>query len=136
MLKQNILIAGLSTITADGQELETGGMFYVDAFVNGNRVDLKKELTVDVPSGEPKNSMQLYNGEKNASGEIVWNNPKPLESFLNPVEITTLDFYPPDYEASLNKMGYSEKAFMDSLYYSFAAENQKAKQIPGILMNL
>ncbi len=125
---EDILIAGLSTITADGQELETGGMFYVDAFVNGNRVDLKKELTVDVPSGEPKNSMQLYNGEKNASGEIVWNNPKPLESFLNPVEITTLDFYPPDYEASLNKMGYSEKAFMDSLYYSFACENQKAKQ--------
>lgn len=120
---EDILMAGLSTINADGQELETGGMFYVDAFVNGNRVDLKKELTVDVPSGEPKNGMQLYDGEKNADGEIVWNNPKPLESFLNPVEITTLDFYPPDYEASLNKMGYSDKAFMDSLYYSFACED-------------
>lgn len=119
---EDILMAGLSTITADGQELETGGMFYVDAFANGNRVDLKKELTVDVPSGEPKVGMKLYNGEKNANGEIVWNNPKPLESFLNPVEITSLDFYPPDYECSLNEMGYSDKAFMDSLYYSFACE--------------
>jgi cytochrome c551/c552 len=129
---EDILTAGLSTITTDGQELETGGMFYVDAFVNGKRVDLKKELTVDVPSGEPKNGMQLYEGEKNLDGEIVWNNPKPLESFLNPVEITTLDFYPPDYEASLNKMGYSEKAFMDSLYYSFACEeNQEVKEETG-----
>lgn len=120
---EDILMAGLSTITADGQELETGGMFYVDAFVNGNRVDLKKELTVDVPSGEPKAGMKLYDGEKDANGEIVWNNPKPLESFLNPVEITTLDFYPPDYEASLNEMGYSDKVFIDSLYYSFACDN-------------
>lgn len=127
---EDILMAGLSTITADGHELETGGMFYVDAFVNGNRVDLKKELTVDVPSGDPKTGMQLYDGEKNANGEIVWNNPKQLESFLNPVEITTLDFYPPDYEASLNKMGYSEKAFMDSLYYSFACENEVEEESP------
>lgn len=127
---EDILMAGLSTITADGQELETGGMFYVDAFVNGNRVDLKKELTVDVPSGEPKAGMQLYNGEQNVNGEIVWNNPKPLESFLNPVEITTLDFYPPDYEASLNKMGYSDKAFTDSLYYSFACEENVEVESP------
>jgi hypothetical protein len=66
---EDILTAGLSTITADGQELETGGMFYVDAFVNGNRVDLKKELTVDVPSGEPKNGMQLYERRKKCRAE-------------------------------------------------------------------
>lgn len=116
---EDILTAGLSTITADGQELETGGMFYVDAFVNGNRVNMKKELTIDVPSGEPKAGMQLYEGEKNEFGEIVWNNPSPLESFLTPVEITTLDFYPPNYKSTLNQLGYSDKIFMDSLYYSF-----------------
>ncbi|MBI3136243.1 MAG: cytochrome c [Bacteroidetes bacterium] len=121
---EDILMAGLSTVTAQGEALETGGMFYVDAYVNGKRVDLKKELTASIPTNEVKSGMQLYEGEKNASGEIVWSNPKPLEKFLTPVEITKLDFYPPDYEASLNEMGYSKKDFMDSLYYSFACENQ------------
>jgi len=119
---EDILTAGLSTITADGQELETGGMFYIDAYVNGERVDLLKEITVDVPTNEKKSGMELYDGEKNANGEIVWNNPKPIEKFLTPVEITSLDFYPPDYENKLNEMGYSEKGFMDSLYYSFACD--------------
>jgi hypothetical protein len=120
---EDILKAGLSTITADGQELETGGMFYIDAYVNGQRVDLKKELTVDVPTNEEKAGMQLYDGEKNQNGEVVWSNPKKIESFLTPVEITSLDFYPPCYEEELNTMGYSEKPFMDSLYYSFACED-------------
>ena len=122
---EDILVAGLSTVTGDGEELETGGMFYIDAYANGQRVDLVKALTVDVPTDEKKPGMKLYEGEKNQNGEIVWNNPKPLESFLTPVEITSLDFYPPNYVASLNKMGYSKKEFMDSLYYSFACENTK-----------
>ena len=129
---EDILTAGLSTITEDGQELETGGMFYIDAYVNGQRVDLMKELTVNIPANEKKFGMQLYDGEKNVNGEIVWNNPKPVESFLTPIEITSLDFYPPNYEATLNEMGYSKKKFMDSLYYSFACEDYAKEEMPQV----
>jgi len=129
---EDLLMAGLSTVTENGTELETGGMFYVDAYVNGKRVELAKELTVDVPASELKAGMKLYDGRKNADGEIVWTNPKPLESFLKPIEIIKLDFYPPNYADSLRSMGYSKKKFLDSLYYSFACEEikQETQSVP------
>lgn len=121
---EDILWAGLSTVTTDGNELETGGMFYIDAFVNGQRVDLLKQLTASVPTAEVKPGMDLYEGVKDSVGEIVWTNPKPLEHFLTPVEITKLDFYPPGYEAAMNEMGYEVRDFLDSVYYSFACDQE------------
>ena len=115
----DILYAGLNTVTESGEELETGGMFYLDAFANGKRVALIKDLTVDIPSDPAKTGMQLYQGEKNESGQVLWKNPKSFVKPLSPVEITSLDFYPPDYEAKMNEWGYVNKAFLDSFYYSF-----------------
>lgn len=115
---EDILIAGLST-TSNGNALETGGMFYVDAFEDGKRIGLNKELTVDVPTDEKKSNMKLYKGEKTKGGEINWITPRKLESFLTPVDILTLDFYPPNYEDSLDSWNKYDKAFKDSLYYSF-----------------
>lgn len=122
---EDILVSGLSTVTAQGEMLETGGMFYVDAYVNNQRVDLKKAITASIPTNEIKAGMQLYDGEKNANGEIVWNNPKPLEKFLTPTDITKLDFYPPGYEKKMNDLGYCDKGFLDSVYYSFGCEENK-----------
>lgn len=119
---EDILMAGLST-TSNGNPLETGGMFYVDAYVNGQRVELNKSLTVDVPKDEKKSDMQLYKGEKTENGEINWVAPKKIETFLTPVDILSLDFYPPNYEDSLDNWGTYDKAFKDSLYYSFVFEN-------------
>jgi hypothetical protein len=118
---EDIIMGGLST-TSNGDALETGGMFYVDAFVDGKRVSLNKELTVDVPTDKKKANMQLYKGEKTNKGEINWVAPKQLETFLTPVDILTLDFYPPNYEDSLDSWNKYDKAFKDSLYYSFAFE--------------
>ena len=118
---EDILIAGLST-TSNGNALETGGMFYVDAFEDGKRIGLNKELTVDVPTDEKKANMKLYKGEKTKDGEINWIAPKKLESFLTPVDILTLDFYPPNYEDSLGSWNKYNKDFKDSLYYSFVPE--------------
>ncbi len=115
---EDILLAGLST-TSNGKTLETGGMFYIDAFVNGNRVFLTKELTIDIPTSKKKENMKLYKGEKTKEGEINWVAPSDLESFLTPVDILTLDFYPPNYEDSLDSWSNYDKKFKDSLYYSF-----------------
>lgn len=125
---EDIIEAGLSTETINGEILETGGMFYIDAYVNGKRIDLKKELTVDIPTSSKKEGMQLYAGTKAKNGEIKWENPIPLVKNLNPVEITSLDFYPPGYEKGMNNWGYSEKEFIDSLYFSLAwTEDQESR---------
>lgn len=113
-----ILYAGLSTKTETGEALETGGMFYLDAYVNGKRVNLTKDLTVDIPSDPGKTGMHLYDGMKDSLGEIVWKNPQPLSKPLKTVDITSLDFYPPGYEKQMNSWGYLNKSFIDSLYYS------------------
>lgn len=113
-----ILYAGLSTITETGEALETGGMFYLDAYVNGKRVNLTKDLTVDIPSDPTKTGMHLYDGVKDSMGEIIWKNPQPLSKPLKTVEITSLDFYPPGYEKQMNSWGYLNRSFIDSLYYS------------------
>ena len=118
---EDILYAGLST-TSNGDALETGGMFYVDAFENGKRVNLIKDLQVDVPTDSKVDGMQLYTGEKTKEGEINWINPKSLKNDLTPVDITTLDFFPPTYDTKLTEWGYPKKEFKDSLYYSFSFE--------------
>jgi hypothetical protein len=115
---EDILYAGLST-TSNGNELETGGMFYIDAFEDGNRVNLVKDLQVDVPTQNKVDGMQLYKGEKTTDGEINWVNPAPLKNKLTPVDILTLDFFPPTYDNTLTDWGYPKKKFKDSLYYSF-----------------
>ena len=122
---EDIMYAGLST-TSNGDPLETGGMFYIDANADGKRVNLVKELTVNVPTNDKKPDMQLYEGVKTAEGDINWVKPKPIETDLIPVDITGLDFYPPEYENTMNSFGHSQKAVLDSVYYSFAFDNHPA----------
>ena len=109
-------------MTLEDEELETGGMFYFDAFADGERVNLKKELTVDIPANPDKIGMELYDGIMNDADELRWTKPKPLIKPLIPTEITDLDFYPEGYEPKMEEWGYLNKAFKDSLYYSFATE--------------
>jgi hypothetical protein len=121
---EDILYAGLST-TSNGDALETGGMFYVDAFANGTRVNLVKDLQVEVPTDKKVAGMQLYTGEKTKNGDINWVKPTPLKNSLTPVDILTLDFFPPTYDVKLSEWGYPKKEFKDSLYYSFAFDGSE-----------
>ncbi|MEO8067758.1 MAG: cytochrome c [Flavobacteriales bacterium] len=120
----DIMKAGLSTMSGDTL-LESGGMFYLDAQANGKpvKIDPAKPLTAMVPAILGQDDMQLYQGVKRSDGIIDWRNPKPLKKSLVPVDITTLNFYPPGYEAKLADLGQdvTDKAFKDSLYYSFVS---------------
>jgi cytochrome c551/c552 len=126
----DIMKAGLSTMSGDTL-LETGGMFYLDAQVNGKavKIDPAKPLTAMVPADETKPGMMLYQGVKDARGIVDWRDPKPLKRSLVPVDITTLNFYPPGYEAKLAELGYdvTNKAFKDSLYYSFTPDIERSR---------
>ncbi|MFM7022212.1 MAG: anti-sigma factor family protein [Flavobacteriales bacterium] len=119
-----IISAGLST-TSNGELLETGGMFYVNAFAGGQSLSIKKAIYAQVPTNEIKPGMMLFSGEKTKDGKINWVNPKALEKSLVPVEIASLNFYPKDYEPTLADQGYGNKnkEWKDSMYYSFAMNN-------------
>jgi hypothetical protein len=114
-----IMKAGLSTTSGD-ELLETGGMFSFDGFANGTKLEIQKEIIAEIPTTETKAGMQLFSGIRKADGSLDWQNPKPLETYLNPVDVMTLDFYPPNYISGLNKLGKDSdnKSFTDSLYYS------------------
>jgi cytochrome c2 len=120
----DILKAGLNTKSGD-QLLETGGMFYINARQNGNslKIDPKNGLRAQIPTNEVKPGMQLFEGKRMPDGSIDWIKPKPVVKDLIPVDILSLNFYPPDYLDSLRSWRYNDKdkKFTDSLYYSFAA---------------
>ncbi len=119
-----IVSSGLST-TSNGKLLETGGMFYLNAFNEGKEVKInpKNAIQAKVPTEEVKPGMMLYDGEKTADGQINWVNPTPLEKYLLPVDILSLDFYPGGYEKKLEELGHGEnsKEWNDSVYYSFSS---------------
>lgn len=120
----DIMKAGLTTRSGD-QLLETGGMFYINARKDGNslKIDPKNGLRAQIPTDEVKPGMQLFEGKRMPDGTIDWVNPKPIAKDLIPVDILSLNFYPPDYLDSLKRWGYNtkDKKFTDSLYYAFAA---------------
>jgi len=119
----DIMKGGLNTKSGD-KLLETGGMFYINARQGDAslKIDPKNAIYAEVPSDEAKPGMQLFEGKRLADGSIDWVNPKPIRKDLIPVDILSLDFYPPHYLDSLKSWGYdiSNKKFTDSLYYSFA----------------
>lgn len=125
----DIIKAGLSTMSGDTL-LETGGMFHIDARQNGRavRIDSSKAITAMVPAQRNQEGMMLYRGEELPDGRIDWRDPQPLKKSLVPVDITTLNFYPPGYVQKLADLGQAvtTKAFKDSLYYSFCYTSSPA----------
>ncbi len=119
-----VMQSGLSTMSG-GQMLETGGMFLIDARKGEKRVKINPDAGIyaEVPADTIKPGMQLYSGKRLPDGGIDWVNPVALERDLLPVDIFSLNFYPPLYLDSLKAWGYDNrnKTFTDSLYYSLAA---------------
>ncbi|ASB50365.1 energy transducer TonB [Alkalitalea saponilacus] len=70
--KLNDIIKANLTTTSYGLTLETGGILYVEAFVNGKRCQLapNKKLGLCFKNIAPYESMQIFSGEKKS--EINW----------------------------------------------------------------
>ncbi len=100
-----IIKAGLESKSGD-RLLESAGMFYVNARKNGKtiHVDPKSGIYIEIPTDEIKPGMQLFEGERKEDGSIDWVNPKALDNFLIPVDIYSLNFYPPGYENTLDEL--------------------------------
>lgn len=75
-ISQMVLSGNLRTI-ADGQPLSSGGMIYINA-VSEETVTMREAITVAMPANYMRDSMQLYKGDRDANGNITWEDPQPL----------------------------------------------------------
>ncbi len=124
----DIMKGGLST-TSNGELLETGGMFYLNAR-NGEtslKINPDKPVYANVPTNEIRPGMQLFEGERTADGGINWVNPKPMEKQLIPVDIFSLNFYPDGFLEKVAELGFdaNDRRVTDSIYYSYAGRKQE-----------
>jgi hypothetical protein len=64
----------LSTLTTDGDLLESGGMVNISAWSNGNELKMKKgsEFALYFPKKSKENNMQLFYGNPRIDGIVDW----------------------------------------------------------------
>ena len=125
----DILSSGLSTVTTSGEQLETGGMFSINAVADDEVLTIhpQKGIFTQVPTDEKKSGMSLWQGKYQKDGQILWEQPKQLEQFLIPIDMSLLNFYPKDFESNLERLGFpnATKKQKDSVYYSFVSHFTK-----------
>lgn len=125
----DIILAGLDT-RSNGATLETGGMFKINAFQNGIelKLDNNKTITVDVPQiNETSKDFKLFDGEVK-NGNINWINPKDLNNYLTSIDMSLLNFLPPNFEITAQNQGLTcNKSVLDSIYFSFAIDTNRFK---------
>lgn len=127
---EEMLLSNLTT-TSDGKLLETDGMIYINATVNGEQLTINKEnpIHIEIPTNKRKAEMMAYKGIRDEDGNMNWIEPKELKKFLVPIDINLLDFYPEGFEAEVNNgmpfRNYktATKNLTDSLYYSLSISN-------------
>ncbi|MFK7950917.1 MAG: energy transducer TonB [Saprospiraceae bacterium] len=80
----DILKAKLTTQTTKGELLETAGMIHIEAFANGQKLQLKDGKAIDIgfPYEQFKDGMELFEGVKNEDKSVLWEamNIEPEES--------------------------------------------------------
>ncbi|MEO1628908.1 MAG: OmpA family protein, partial [Bacteroidota bacterium] len=82
-IRPSAMIAHQLNTAHNGQSLSTGGMIRITATADGEPLLLTsgKAMDVFVPTTEPNQAMNLYNGQRNPDGTIAW------EQLEEPVEV-------------------------------------------------
>lgn len=91
---EDIVLSNLSTITTDGQLMETNGMFYIKAYdKNGNPCKLVggKSIDVKIPEVRDATNMNLYKGKK-VNGVTKWKRKSERKPFKYGVIRTKYSF--------------------------------------------
>lgn len=135
---EQMVLYKLLTIS-NGSTLESGGMFYLEASINGKPVQVNPErpLYIEIPTVEKKDGMMAFKGVVDAAGTLNWVDPKPLKKYLVKIPLEDLDFLPAGFEAevkgSMPFLNYetASTAVTDSLYYSLKnIETEDKRSIP------
>jgi len=129
---EDMILSGLETLTDKNKPLETDGMFYFKATANGKNVNVspKNPIYIESPVSNEKDGFNMYNGVRNKDGKIRWQDPKPMERWLVPVDLELLNFYPEGFESAVaegmpfRNYQTATKELTDSLYYSLDNSHQ------------
>lgn len=127
------MIGSNLTTTSGGKPLETGGMIYFAAKGDGEEIHINPDnpIYVEVPTNERKPGMMVYDGIRDKDGNMDWVDPRPLETFLVPVDFALLDFLPQGFEAEvIGSMPFrshtnASPELVDSLFYSLEGFEQR-----------
>jgi len=122
---EQMVLYRLKTMS-NGSMLESGGMFYIEAQVDGTPVQINpaRPLYIEIPTLEKKPGMMAFTGKVDADGDLNWENPRPLKKYLVKLPLGDLDFLPPGFanevEGNMPFLSYKKATEMvtDSLYYS------------------
>ncbi|MBK9526138.1 MAG: hypothetical protein IPO39_15745 [Bacteroidetes bacterium] len=81
-LSMEAIVMGNLTTVSNGKILQSAGMIYIDATLNGEKLSIAESKTIEVavPTKDKKDSMQLYTGIIDPqSSQLNWINPQPFE---------------------------------------------------------
>lgn len=136
---EQLLALNLST-ESDGKPLETNGAFYLEATSNGEKLTINPDnpIYIELPESKKLPNLKIYEGIRDDDGNINWINPKEIKKYLTTVDLSLLDFYPKNYEITVEngmpRNGYevATTEVKDSFYYSLATRkpNSIGKLIP------
>ncbi len=130
----DMILSNLTT-TSNGKMLETGGMIYFQATQNGKQVYINEQrpLYIEIPTQDKKPGMSVYEGQRDENGNMNWINPQPIVSFLTPIDLDQLNFYPDSLEYTISqglpfrKHDTLSKFLVDSLYGAMKYFNAQNK---------
>jgi len=127
---EDMLRSNLTTIS-NGELLETDGMIYFNLFRGDEQLYINpaKPVHIEIPTRSRKPNMQVYEDIRDENGNMNWANPIPIENYLNPVDIFSLDLLPDGFAEAVEKeMPFrnhkkASEVLIDSLYYSLHFAN-------------
>ncbi|MFL5730360.1 MAG: c-type cytochrome [Cytophagaceae bacterium] len=125
---EDLLLSNLTT-TSEGKLLESGGILYVNATRDGEKLTINPEnpIYIEILNKEGKKDMMFYKGVRDGKGATDWKAPKPLAKYLIAVELNSLNFFPEGFEIEVEQgMPYrsykvATDKLKDSLYYSLTS---------------
>jgi hypothetical protein len=130
-----MLLSNLTTYS-NGMPLESGGMIFLNATSNGEKLDINKDkpVYIEIPTGNKRPGMMAYEGQRDENGNMNWINPQALETWLVPVDLQSLDFLPSGFASAVRRgMPFrshqeADGRLIDSLYYSLSVDDAALKR--------
>lgn len=101
---KDMVLSNKQTVS-NGEILESGGEFYINATSNGQKLFLGERLYITIPTTNLNYAMEVFTGDTNSNGDINWNLASGDSTWVTPSGDTLF--------------GYTYVIWLDSIDYNF-----------------